>query len=59
MSVNLHATPPTIPRSVVVAYRTQFSVTCLEHGEFRTMVEGRGGGIKKEKRGENMPRKLG
>ena len=58
MSVNLHATPSTIPRSVVVAYRTQFSVTCLEHGEFRTMVEGRGE-LKKEKRRENMPRKLG
>ena len=58
MFVNLHATPPTIPRSVVVAYRTQFSVTCLEHGEFRTMVEGRGE-LKKEKRRESMPRKLG
>ena len=58
MSVNLHATPPTIPRSVVVAYRTQFWVACLEHGEFRTMVEGRGE-LKKEKRRENMSRKLG
>ena len=60
MFVDLHATPPTIPRSVVVAYRTQVSDTWLEHGEFRTMVEGKGGGgVKKEKRGENMPRKLG
>ena len=44
MFVDLHATPPMIPRSIVVAYRTQFSDTCLEHGEFRTTVEGKGGG---------------